>query len=130
MNEKTKRIAIIVGVIVVALLLFMRNSNNSSSVITSGEIPATNDLQAPIINISGRTPFVIPDFADYNSAKTLSAIGACCADCRPQSGNLPRAVTGSGITFITNRGNSGPNVYNYYKQPAIRPRGYGVIRKI
>jgi hypothetical protein len=118
MNERQKQLLIIGVIVVIALILFMRSNNNSTTVVNSGgdnvSLPQVN---TPNIIIEGRQPFVLPNFGVSNSANSLSAIGACCADCRPQTNTSSfKSNTGSGITFVTNMGNSGPNVYNYIQQ--------------
>lgn len=123
MTENQKRLAIVGVVIIVALILFMRNSgSNATTVISGNELPSASNLQSPTIVIKERQPFVLPNFSGGASNNSLSAIGACCADCRPQTSSFRNAPSGNGITFVTNRGNSGPNVYNYYQQPVTLPR--------
>lgn len=131
MNEKQKRIAIIIAVIVMAIILFMRSSKGEASQVVNdnGEV-ALDNVSLPGVYIPERRSFTLPAFNVGNSARDLSAIGACCADCRPSSGRQSFIMPSSGNTFVTNLGNAGANVFNYY-QPSYAnsyPVSYRVTR--
>lgn len=128
MTENQKRIAIVVVVLIVALLLFMRggNANAGNTVVNNGGLVefgdvASPNLSAPSFTFNPREPFVLPDFG--TNPNNLSAIGACCADCSPRTATPSYRAPTPGITFITNRGNSGPNVFVYQQpvSPAPKP---------
>jgi hypothetical protein len=128
MTENQKRLAIVGVVIIVALFFFMRgNDSNATTVVNEGSIIAGGGVESPSITIGARRPFVLPNFSGFASNNSLSAIGACCADCRPQTTSF-RRDTSSGITFVTNRGDNGPNIYNYYTPAPYMPPSYIIGR--
>lgn len=130
MSENQKRLLIIGVVIIVALILFMRGNNSSVTNVSNGEEIPLQNVSAPTINISGREPFVLPNFAPYNPANTLSAIGACCADCSNRGNTQSyRENGGPRYSFVTNMGNAGPNVFNYINFPVSQQPVYAVVRQ-
>ena len=111
MTEKQKKIAIIVSVIALALLLLLSSKKASGTTIVNQEQAPAIDVTIPSMNIPERSPFAIvlpglPDFTPYQ----YSAISPCmcngAAVSQPQN-NSPL------ITYVTNMGNQGPNIYNY-----------------
>lgn len=134
MTENQKRIAIVIVVIIIALILFMRGgSNNVTSINNSGNIPLS-ELQGGSINIAGRNPFVLPDFGSGASNNNLSAIGACCANCRDTGTRQVNRSAGPRINFVTNMGNvDRSNTVNYYtpiQQPQFINRRIGLMVKM
>lgn len=130
MSENQKRLLIIGGVIIAALIFLMRGNNSAATVVSNGEEIPLQNVSAPTINISGRAPFILPNLAPYNPANTLSAIGACCADCSNRGNTQSyRDNGGPSYTFVTNMGNAGPNVYNYVNIAASQQPMYGIVRQ-
>lgn len=120
-DEDKKRIVIVGGIIIIAAIILMLMGKNSATVVQrGGAIPSTaNSFGDVIVN---RQPFTIPDLGVIRGSDSLSAIGACCADCRPS--NAPKSYTSfPSTTIVFNEGDKGPNIFNYYTPTPTRFTG-------
>lgn len=141
MTENQKRIAIIAFVFIVILLLFVGGGNTRNIVNNGGAMPGLDLGQGPNINFGDRQrlvlpddrgvntvtrfPFVLPNLGTRNASNDLSAIGACCADCSGRSQLHAYVPATRGVTFVTNEGNKGPNIFNFFSPsaPVTTPTG-------
>lgn len=123
MNDKEKALAIGAAIVVIVALIFLWPKARQIVQGSTGNSPQPVAGSIGGITIN-RAPFVLPSLDMGQPWERLSAIGACCSDC---SGSAPRQsyerASGGGITFITNEGNRGSNVFNYIQAaPAPAPR--------
>jgi hypothetical protein len=110
MTEKQKKIALVIGTVVIAVIILLWSRRASGSTIINKEGMAPINVSIPSLNLPPRTPFAInipglPAFTPYQ----FSAISPCM--CNGAATSLP-SDSGFSITFVTNEGNSGPNIYN------------------
>jgi hypothetical protein len=121
MTEKQKKLAIIVGVIVIALLLLMSRKPGTTIVNQKGLDPTQVSL--PSNDMPIRSPFIIniPGLPSYTPYQ-YSAVSPCM--CNGAATTLG-AYQGPLVTFVTNQGNSGPNIYNYTPPPPPKNVFYG-----
>lgn len=120
MNDKQKALTIGAAILVIVALVFFWPKSRQIVRQNNGDVasPVFGSIGGITIN---RAPFVLPSLNMGEPWERLSAIGACCSDC---SGSAPRQSyerAGSGNTFVTNEGNRGPNIFNYFSPaPASR----------
>jgi hypothetical protein len=110
MTEKQKKIALIVGTIIIGLIILLssRKSVAGTTIVNQESAPPIN-VSIPSFNIPARSPIAInipalPSASpyDYNAISPCMCNGAAVAQLQMPS-----------ITFVTNEGNSGPNIYDY-----------------
>jgi hypothetical protein len=111
MTEKQKKIAIVIGVVVIAVIILFSRKGASGNTIVNQQGLSPINVTIPGFNIPERSPFAInipglPSAAPYD----YNAISPCM--CNGSSLSAP-SNTGLSITFVTNEGSAGPNVYNY-----------------
>jgi hypothetical protein len=112
MTEKQKKIAIIAGVVIIALLLLLSGRRAAGNTIVNQQGVPDIQVTIPSMNIPERGPFAItipglPSFTPYQ----YSAISPCMCNGAATSA---QQQSGMALTFVTNAGGAGTNVYNYY----------------
>lgn len=117
MTEKQKKIAIIAATVIVAIILLLSSKRASGNTIVNQQGVPDIQVTIPSMNIPDRSGLVInipglPSVDPYS----FSPISPCmCNGAATQQSN----VNPLNFTFVTNQGNAGPNVYNYYSpQPS------------
>lgn len=134
MTERQKKIALIVGTIIIALILLLSGRKGTAGTVINnqGETSPIN-VTVPGFNIPERSPIAInipglPEMSPYN----FNAISPCMCNgtALASASNVPALS----LTFVTNMGDSGPNIYNYpatvaqdnYYEPVTVGGGGGV----
>lgn len=111
MTEKQKKIALITGTVIIALIILLWSRKAAGNTIINKSDMAPINVSIPSMNIPERSPFAInipglPSFSPYQ----FSAISPCMCNGAAQTTS---AYQGPLVTFVTNQGSSGPNIYNY-----------------
>lgn len=109
MTEKQKQIAIVIGVVVIAVIILFSRKGAAGQTIVNQQGLSPINVTIPGFNIPLRSPIAInipglPSASPYD----YNAISPCMCN----GSATVSAPSGPSITFITNEGNSGPNVYN------------------
>lgn len=122
MTEKQKKIAIIVGTIVIGLILLLSSRKSAGTTIVNQQEMPPIQVSIPSMNIPARSPFAItlPGLPSY-SPYQYSAVSPCMCNgaATRQTDNEPL------VTFVTNAGSTGANIYNYNYQTASAYSGFG-----
>jgi hypothetical protein len=113
MTEQQKKLAIIGIIIIAAILLLWPKQAGGKTVATNSDAQPF-DVSIPSLNMPDRGNLIInvPGLPSY-SPYAFSPISPCMcngADMYAQNGNN---TSGLQMTFVTNQGSSGPNIYNY-----------------
>lgn len=111
MNERQKKLALIAGTIVIALILLLSSRKATGTTIVNQQQAPGITVSIPGMNIPVRTPFAVnipglPSFTPYQ----YSAVSPCM--CNGSEISNSNAYNGPLVEFVTNQGNSGPNIYN------------------
>lgn len=108
MTEKQKKIAIVIGVVLIAIMLLWSRKTNASIIVNQQGL-APIDISIPGFNIPERgginiTIPALPSRSQYG----FNAISPCMCNGASTVTSAPR---GPMVEFVTNLGNSGPNIY-------------------
>jgi hypothetical protein len=116
MTDRDKKIAALVGLFVIILLLLLWRRPVATVASAGGDVQLGNVSFGGVSYIPGSyPPILLPSFGDDDYS--LSAIGACCADCSTQG----PAVLRQGPTFVYNEAARGNNVYVYIPPKPPKP---------
>lgn len=110
MSEKQKRLLFILGIVMIAAyLLLSRKASGTTIVNQEGAAPIS--VTVPSFNMPPRNPIAInipalPSATPY----AYNAVSPCMCNGSAVSGPIN---SGLSLTFVTNEGSAGPNVYDY-----------------
>jgi hypothetical protein len=121
MTEGQKKLAII-GTVILVVLFFLTSSKGVGSTIINQSNRQPIDANIPSVDIPrGNITINVPGLPSFTPYQ-FSPISPCmCNGAEVTSMNNPQ---GPLVTFITNQGSSGPNIYNYTPP---KPPYYGAV---